>query len=219
MRSSKPAAGACSRCRLRVPEPSPRARRLPSIPQCRRHARGLTPGPPWPRPQTPDRSDREPARPRSRLPLTDRADRHHDLSRPPAVPHLRRPGRIREGNHQRAHPRRPSRRPRPGPTRRPPEPRHRREARRRPDDASAETHHGRDLNRARDQPRDPLPPPGARRRAQRPRRLAVVRHGRSPQIRGPLLLLDQLSSRSQRDWSGQYASGHGSLLMSRVSGR
>ena len=30
---------------------------------------------------------------------------------------------------------------------------------------------------------------------------------------------DQLSSRSQSGWSGQYASGHGSLSMSRVSGR
>ena len=38
------------RCRLRVAEPSPRARRLPSIPRRWRHARGLAPGPPRPRP-------------------------------------------------------------------------------------------------------------------------------------------------------------------------
>jgi Resolvase, N terminal domain len=52
----------------------------------------------------PDRSDREPARPRDRLPLTDRADRHHHLCRTVAVPHLRRSGGIRKGDHQGAAP-------------------------------------------------------------------------------------------------------------------
>ena len=68
-----------SRCRLGVPEPSPRARRLLSGPHRGGHARGLAPGPAWPRPQTPDRRDRGPARPRDRLSLADRTDRHHDL--------------------------------------------------------------------------------------------------------------------------------------------
>jgi DNA invertase Pin-like site-specific DNA recombinase len=60
--------------------------------------------------KAPDRSDRAASRPRDRVPVTHRGDRHDHQRRNAAIPHFRRPGRIRAADHPRAHPRRPSRR-------------------------------------------------------------------------------------------------------------